>query len=646
MTLRFTWLRPRPALPAGDRVWPVLGVLLGLLAGATTLEVVAARTEPPPLVVEIGQSGTDDDGEDDDTAVLSETPALNGAHARARALALRGQREQAVELFARVVEQFPQDASLHAEYGFWLLRTQHPKQAQAQLDLATKLQPKDPRIAFKQGLVLARLGDEKGAEAAYRRALSLHSAYDRARVALGNLLARHGSYDQAVDTLRPAAARGDNQDRARALVALGRAELGRGAFDRAEQAFARAIERAPSHAEMRLRIGRAWLKSQRLEDVARAVGMMRSAKALAPEAPAVYSALAQALERAGEDTEAERAYEEALRLDPHYVFVRKRLLHRALDRDDTKRALSHAERLVAEDETRAEYHFLLGLVTARTRHQDEARKHYQAAIERDHGRYPEAWLNLGRLEATAGDLEAAAKAYRRALETRPKYAAAFNNLGLVLEDLGDLEDAEKAFRSAIELRPEYASARVNLGTLLSRQRRLDAAIDELKEAIRIHGGDYPSAELNLSVVYLRKKDPKQAEEICTELLKRRPRYVAAWYDLGLALRDSNDVEGATRAFRRALEIDPDHRASIRHLADLELAGGDPKSALDLYQDLVDRDGSDAEARLLVATLERQLGDRTACARELRVAQMSAPDTAAKGDPSVLCSDSSPLHAKP
>ena len=648
MTLRFAWTKKPGSVraPAGDRVWPVLGVLVGLLTGATALEFMASRMEAPPLVVQIGETGAAlaEEEEEDDTAVLSDTPALNETHARARAMALRGERQQAVELFAKVVQGAPKDAALHAEYGFWLLRADQSEKARTELELAAKLEPNDPRTAFKRGLVLARLGDRSGAEGEYRRALALLPAFDRARVALGNSLVRREEYQQAAEVLAPAATRGANQDRARALVALGRAELGRKRFDLAERAFSDAVERAPAHAEMRMSMGRAWLKSSRNQDVSRAVGMMSTARDLAPESPAAQSGLAQALERAGDDTGAERAFEEALRLDPHYLFVRKRLLHRALDRDDTKRALYHAERLVAEEDARPEYHFLLGLVTARAGEIDEARGHYQAAIQRDPNGYPEAWLNLGRLEAKAGSLDAAATAYRRALELRPKYAAAQNNLGLVLEDLKDTPGAEQAFRAAIALSPRYESAHVNLGSFLSRQTRYLEAIGELEAAIHLRGGDYPSAELNLSVAYLRKGESRRAVEICRKLIERRPRYVAAWYDLGLALRESKDLKGASEAFQRALELNPEHNASVRRLAELEMGLGRAPQAVTLYRDLLDRDGSDTSARLALADLYRKNGDRKACVRELRVAQTSSPDSVAKGSPGQLCAGSSSLSA--
>jgi tetratricopeptide (TPR) repeat protein len=644
MTLRFRWTRRRSsAAPAGDRLWPVLGVLVGLISGAVGLEIVASHAEPTPLVVQIGENAMElsDDDEGDESDVMSEAPALNENHARARSLALRGEREEAVALFAQVVAELPEDAALRAEFGFWLLRTDAPERARAELDRASELQPKDPRVAFKRGLVLARLGDRSAAEREYERALSLLPTFDRARVALGNSMLRRGAFERTIEVLEPAAKRGGNQDRARALVAMGRAEIGRGNFDRAERIFNEAIERAPAHAEMRVRIGRAWLRSSRPQDVNRALTTMTSAHRLAPDSPKVHSAFAQTLERAGDDEGAEREYEDALRLDPHYEFVRKRLLHRALDREDLKRARIQAERLVAEDQNRPEYLFLVGLVAARSGDVDEARQRYQAAIDKSSDGYPEAWLNLGRLEVNAGKLDVGVAAYRRAIELRPTYAAAQNNLGLALDDQRDADGAENAFRAALAINPQYAAARVNLGSSLSRRGRYDEAIAQFEKAIELRT-DYPSAELNLSVAYLRKGESGRAVAILQALLERRPRYVAAWYDLGLAQREAGDTAQAMKSFRQALKLNPEHHASLQRLAELERDAGRLSEAAGLYRELLDRNASDTASRLALADLSRRSGDRPGCVRELRAVQSSTPNRAASGKPTTLCAGDSKL----
>ena len=96
-----------------------------------------------------------------------------------------------------------------------------------------------------------------------------------------------------------------------------------------------------------------------------------------------------------------------------------------------------------------EHHFLAGLVASRASRADEARTHYQAAIAKAEGAYPEAYFNLGILEKNNSNPDAAIAAYTKAIELRPTYQQAWNNLGLVHAAARRPVDAEAAFRQAL-----------------------------------------------------------------------------------------------------------------------------------------------------------------------------------------------------
>ena len=73
---------------------------------------------------------------------------------------------------------------------------------------------------------------------------------------------------------------------------------------------------------------------------------------------------------------------------------------------------------------------------------------------------------------------------------------AHNNLGNALRDQGKLDGAVAEYREAIRLKPHYADAHYNLGNALSDQRKLDEAIAEYREAIRLKPG-FAEAHNNL-----------------------------------------------------------------------------------------------------------------------------------------------------
>lgn len=104
---------------------------------------------------------------------------------------------------------------------------------------------------------------------------------------------------------------------------------------------------------------------------------------------------------------------------------------------------------------------------------------YVRAIELDAG-HADGHINLGRMLHHAGQVQAAEKHYRLALQARPKDAVAWFNLGIALEDLGRTDDAMQAYREAIGADPGCADAYFNLAHLYEQEGMRANAIRYLK----------------------------------------------------------------------------------------------------------------------------------------------------------------------
>jgi tetratricopeptide (TPR) repeat protein len=122
------------------------------------------------------------------------------------------------------------------------------------------------------------------------------------------------------------------------------------------------------------------------------------------------------------------------------------------------------------------------------------------------------------------------------------------------------------------LTPEYAEARATLGKSLEKKGELDQAIAECRKAIKIEPS-YLRAYYYLGQALRKKGEPKQAaaefrkalevkrENPIREPLRgatvRNPREVVNTYlDLGKALKQLGDEEGARTAFRKAISLEP------------------------------------------------------------------------------------------
>jgi protein O-GlcNAc transferase len=87
----------------------------------------------------------------------------------------------------------------------------------------------------------------------------------------------------------------------------------------------------------------------------------------------------------------------------------------------------------------------------------------------------EAHVNLGRMQAEADDLDAAADSYRRAISLNPRLPMAHSNFSAVLRRLGYREEALSHGRAAVKLAPDYADAWSNCSIILLELGRFDDA---------------------------------------------------------------------------------------------------------------------------------------------------------------------------
>ncbi len=137
--------------------------------------------------------------------------------------------------------------------------------------------------------------------------------------------------------------------------------------------------------------------------------------------------------------------------------------------------------------------------------------------------------NLAQTYQIAGRIDEAVASYREAIRVDPKDAAAHNNLAVLLV-LSDLEEAEREARAAVNMDPENATYLVNLGYVLFRLKR------------------FVDAEMILN----RAKDVD-------------PTSANVFNQLGLVFAAQKKNAEATEAFRKALELQPDHMAAKENL---------------------------------------------------------------------------------
>ncbi|HWD19046.1 MAG TPA: tetratricopeptide repeat protein [Verrucomicrobiae bacterium] len=150
---------------------------------------------------------------------------------------------------------------------------------------------------------------------------------------------------------------------------------------------------------------------------------------------------------------------------------------------------------------------------------EPARAALQEAV-RLHPRYSEAWLELGKLDASANHLDLALEKYRHAAALQPS-PEAYLCIGKALSLQKHSPESLASFRLALAYNPSYWEAHYALGGELGLHDQFAEARHEFEEVVRLNP-NFPMGHLNLGVALLKLNDYPGAREQFNETLRLDP----------------------------------------------------------------------------------------------------------------------------
>jgi Flp pilus assembly protein TadD len=251
------------------------------------------------------------------------------------------------------------------------------------------------------------------------------------------------------------------------------------------------------------------------------------------------------------------------------------------------------------------WRYLLGLA--------QTRKDNVATLERAVALAPyETSLRngLGVAYALAGRTDDALRTLREAVFRNPEDSTTHHNLGRTLMQTGDLRSAVAEFREAVRVRPEMIELRMNFADALMQSGQFREAKSQIEEAIRVGpstvearntwsasmaaAGNVEEARAqyglslrrqaaglynNLGTVCIALQDTEAAIRAYRTAVDEDPQSAAATLNLGLTLAGQDQADEARRWLERSLQLKPDELAAHLRLGALLLAAGSRSDAI-------------------------------------------------------------------
>ena len=165
-------------------------------------------------------------------------------------------------------------------------------------------------------------------------------------------------------------------------------------------------------------------------------------------------------------------------------------------------------------------------------------------------------LCLARARQQVGFWKESETLFRHALEVTENNYIAHNNLGVAFLSKDRIDEAISQCHEAIRLKPKDSLAYNNLGVALLRNGQIDQAIGQLQEALHLEPTD-AEAHYHLGNALAKKGQIDGAISQFQEALRLKPDDADAHYYLGSALASKGQFDEAIRQFQGALRLKPD-----------------------------------------------------------------------------------------
>ena len=620
-------------------------------------------------------------------------------------LRAEGKHAQAFDVYDKVIARSPQHRSAHVEKAYLAIGLQRYDMAQAELDTAFKIAPGSLLAVYTQalldytrgrypaardslmkllraapehmpsvllaGAVSLKLGANYLAEHHLRHYLESHPDNVQARKMLASALIGTGHGAEALDVLAPAlhAAGTDVQ----LLAIAGDSNMQVGRFAPAADLFAQASALDPVSAELRTSLGLSHLNKgdtqQALRELqaatrldAKSIGAAQAlvrtelklgrldaaldaAAALVraqPASPVAHELLGSVHAARGQHDAARAGFERALALAPAHYPAAAGLSQLALDGKDAAGARQAMLAFLDRNKASVQAMSALALLAEGAGDQAGTTRGLDAAAAVDPAAVGPA-VNLIAQYLRTGAPGKALNLARKLQVTHPDNPDLLDLLGKSQLANGRVEDALGTYQNLATALPRSAQVLMQVAGLHLLLDKPVQAEEDLKGVLAMQP-DFPSAEVELAGLYVRKGSPDLALIVADRLQRRHPDGAAGWtlegdvlmakrqpaqalvaYEHASSMRATNELlikidnalrqagrkEEAVRRLERWLATHPADARTLAYRAQTWLAEGATRQAADQLEAVLKLQPKNAVVLNNLALAYQELGDARA-----------------------------------
>jgi len=275
-----------------------------------------------------------------------------------------------------------------------------------------------------------------------------------------------------------------------------------------------------------------------------------------PNNPAAYVQLGNLRMAENRLADAQKAYQQALDLDPNSTDALGGVLNVDLAQKQPDKALATARDQLAKYPNNTGFHTMLGhLLMEQQKDLAGAEAEFRRAIELDKNN-SDAQLKLGLVQNARGATDQALQTFLDASKTNPKEITFYLLAGGIYERQKDWDKAKQMYQKVLELRPDNPLASNNLAYVMLQQGgNVDVAL-AMAQTARRQLPDNPNSADTLGWAYYQKGVYKNAITLFKDAVQKEPENVTFNYHLGLAYAKNGQAALARQQLDRVGRIKP------------------------------------------------------------------------------------------